>query len=79
MSLQIFYRIRSMIQPELKISNSGNRCLIVPYQGNDYTRAIADAERRFGVTDDASVTVIALPHGNEICQRNVNLSVKNDQ
>jgi len=65
--------------PEIKTSNSGARCLVVYYNGNQFDEAIEVAERRFNVEDDASVTVIALPYGNEICQRNVNQGVKNDQ
>jgi len=56
------------MEPQIKTSRSGNKVLLVPYQGNRFNEAIDEAERHFNVKDDASMTVIAVPFRNEICQ-----------
>jgi len=49
------------MEAKIETSKSGQKILIVYYQGNGFNEAIEQAERRFDVVDDASVTVIALP------------------
>ena len=61
------------MQPRLETSQSGSKVLIVPYRGNEFNEAIEIAERKLGVKDDVSITVIALPddrsrHGGHVVE-----------
>jgi len=49
-----------MKPPEIITSNSGARCLVVYYNGDDYDQAIDTAERQLGVAGE-KIGVLALP------------------
>jgi len=53
-----------MKPPEIITSNSGVRCLVVYYNGDNYDQAIDTAERQLGVAGE-KIGVLALPikHG----------------
>lgn len=45
---------------EIITSNSGSRCLVVYYNGDQFDEAIREAERQLGIADE-KIGVIALP------------------
>jgi len=49
-----------MKPPEIITSNSGARCLVVYYSGNQFDEAIREAERQLGVAGE-KIGVLALP------------------
>ena len=51
------------MEPRLEMSKSGTRTLIVYYHGDGFEEAIRQAEERFNVVNDSTVTVICLPVG----------------
>ena len=81
MHRRVWVSVNEMRQPRLKTCKDGHRTLYVYFDKSlaNFDQAIVDAERHFGLVGASTVTVIALPYANEVCQPNVNQCVKNDQ